>query len=129
MLRVTAEGLGDVSIVHCEGRIVQSDSVFLLRDKVRQQRNARVILLDFTDVDSLGGGGLGMLVFLQRWTREREIQLQIFDPPYRVRRILESQSSDAFTIIGTSEVMCLLGWDIAASQPNPHPAAALVHAA
>ena len=41
MLKVTIERIGDVAVVHCEGRVVQSAAVFKLRDAVTQQGNAR----------------------------------------------------------------------------------------
>jgi len=31
-------------------------------------------------VDAIGGGGLGMLAFLDRWAREHDIQFKLFDP-------------------------------------------------
>ena len=34
-----------------------------------QQRHASVVLLDLSGVKTLEGGGLGMLLFLQMWTR------------------------------------------------------------
>ncbi len=67
MLKVNIERIGDVAVIHCEGRVVQSAAAVRLRDAVTQQKDARVILLDLSDVQSLESAGLGMLVFLQRW--------------------------------------------------------------
>ncbi len=112
MLKVSIENIGDVAVIHCEGRVVQSAAAFRLRDAVTQQRNARVVLLDLSDLQALEGGGLGMLVFLQRWTSEHGIQFKVFDPPAFVRQRLEQvRSASELEIAGTSEVLALLGWE------------------
>jgi anti-anti-sigma regulatory factor len=87
-------------------------AAFRLRDAVTHQRNARVVLLDLSDVQAVEGGGLGMLVFLQRWTSEHGIQFKVFDPPAFVRQRLEQvRSASELEIAGTSEVLALLGWE------------------
>ena len=65
MLNVHIEKIGDVAVVQCEGRIVRSDAAFKLRDAITQQIDARVILLDLSDVETLGGGGLGILAAME----------------------------------------------------------------
>ena len=111
MLKVNVEKIGDVAVIHCEGRVVQSVAAFRLRDAVTQQRNARVVLLDFSDVQSVEGGGLGMLVFLQRWAGEHGIQFKVFDPPAFVRQRLEQvRWASGLEIADTSEVLAQLGW-------------------
>jgi anti-anti-sigma regulatory factor len=110
MLTVNIEKIGEVAVIRCEGRIVQSAAAFRLREVVRQQRTARVVLLDLSAIQSLEGGGLGMLVFLQRWADERGIQFKLFDPPPMVRqRLGRIQWASKLTIAGNSEVSALLG--------------------
>ena len=124
MLKIDIEKIGDVAVVHCEGRIVRSDAAFRLRDAVTQQRNARVVLLDLSDVESLEGGGLGMLIFLQLWTRDHGIQLKVFDPPARVRQSLErARSAAEVEIAGMGEVLSLLGLEQEESWEDPERAA------
>jgi anti-anti-sigma factor len=109
MLRIQAERFGDVAVIHCEGRIVQDEAAFRLRDAVRHERNSRAILLDLSDIDSLEGGGLGMLLSLQKWTHDRGIEFRVFDPPARVRRSLERfRNTVAVEIAGMAEVLTLL---------------------
>jgi len=48
----------------------QSDAAFKLRDAVTSQSEARTVVLELTEVHALEGGGLGMLIFLQRWARD-----------------------------------------------------------
>jgi hypothetical protein len=67
MLTVQIETLGDLAVVECEGRIVRSEAAFELRKGVNSQSDARIIVLDLSEVSAIEGGGLGMLVFLQRW--------------------------------------------------------------
>jgi len=80
MLAINVENLSDLAVVECKGRIVTSDAVFKLRDVVRAQLNARIIALDLSEVKAIGGGGLGMLVFLDRWARDNNIQFKLFSP-------------------------------------------------
>jgi anti-anti-sigma regulatory factor len=88
-----------------------------------------VILLDLSDVETLGGGGLGMLVFLHQWSRKHGIELKLFEPPDAVRRTLERVSSTAeFEIASTQEILSLLDWErprrrIARGTQHVHPAA------
>ena len=127
MMNVQIEKIADVAIVHCEGRIVRSDAAFRLRDAVTRQTDFRVILLDLSDVKAVEGGGLGMLLFLHRWCHDQGIQLKLFDPPHRVRRGLERASpSVEFEIVGSDEVLSLLGWEgqpelVVVSQENREP--------
>jgi anti-anti-sigma regulatory factor len=80
MLAIRVENLSGLAIIECKGRIVRSESVFKLRDVVRAQTAASVIALDLSAVEAIGGGGLGMLAFLDRWARDRDIQLKLFSP-------------------------------------------------
>ena len=86
MLTIHVENLNDLAVVECKGRIVTSDAVFKLRDVVRAQVNARIIALDLSEVKAIGGGGLGMLAFLERWARDNNIQFKLFSPS---RAVLE----------------------------------------
>jgi anti-anti-sigma factor len=95
----------DVAIIRCKGRIVRSAAAFALRDAVTEQRDARVVLLDLSEVESLEGGGLGMLVFLQRWTRDNGIRFRLFGPSNPVRKSLErAGSTSQFDITALPEM-------------------------
>jgi anti-anti-sigma factor len=111
MLKLNVEKIGKMAIIHCEGRIVRSDAAFRLRDAVQQQSDARIVVLDLSDVGAMEGGGVGMLVFLHVWTRDHGIQLKVFDPPDSVRRSLgRTRSAATLEIAGVGEVLSLLGW-------------------
>jgi anti-anti-sigma regulatory factor len=93
MLRIQTENIGNLAILECEGRIVNSESAFRLRNAVTSQINASVMVLDLTEVHALDGGGLGMLIFLQRWAHDHHIQLKLFNPSSSVRHRLEHAST------------------------------------
>src|SRR5439155_19416283 len=69
----------DLAVVECEGRIVGSEA-FRLREAVTSQTEARIVVLDLSEVYAIAGGGLGMLVYLQQWTRDHGIQFKLFNP-------------------------------------------------
>jgi anti-anti-sigma regulatory factor len=109
MLSVNVEKLGDLSIVECDGRIVRSDAAFALRDSVTSQLDAQVIVLDFSEVNALEGGGLGMLMFLQQWAQDHHVHLKLFNPRHSVRARLENTSPQIdFEIVSLEELLDLL---------------------
>src|ERR1700691_4131434 len=80
MPSVRIENLGEMAIVACAGRFVRNEAAFKLRDAVRSQTNARVVVLDLTEMEAIGGGGLGTLLLLQRWAQDHDIRFQLFNP-------------------------------------------------
>ena len=110
MSNIHIDKVGDMAVVECEGRFVRSDSAFKLRDAVTAQASARVVVLDLTEMESVGGGVIGMLVFLQRWAYDHDIRFKLFNPIRSVRERLEHASSlSAFEIASLDEMMALLG--------------------
>jgi anti-anti-sigma regulatory factor len=109
MLSVHIENVGDMAVVECEGRIVQSEAAFKLRQAVHSQSAARIIVLDLSEVSAIEGGGLGMLMFLQRWAQDHDIRLKLFNPRQPVRNRLEQASSmREFDIVTLDEMMALV---------------------
>ncbi len=109
MLSVHFENIGDMAVIECEGRIVRSEDAFKLRQAVNLQTDARIIVLDLSEVSAIAGGGLGMLVFLQRWAQDHDIRLKLFNPRQSVRNNLEQASSMRdFDIATLDEMMALL---------------------
>jgi hypothetical protein len=67
-------------------------------------------VLELTEVRALEGGGLGMLIFLQRWACDHDIRLKLFNPSNSVRKRLALVSSlSDFDIPTLDEMMALLG--------------------
>jgi anti-anti-sigma regulatory factor len=111
MLNVTVENIGELAIVECEGRIVQSESAYKLREAVTSQTDARIVVLELSEVHAIGGGGVAMLVFLQRWAREHNIRFLLFNPSNSVQSRLERAGSIAeFYIPSLEEMMALLAY-------------------
>ena len=109
MLSVHTENVGEMAVIECEGRIVRSEAAFELRKAVNLQSDARIIVLDLSEVTAIEGGGLGMLVFLQRWAHDHDIRLKLFNPRPAVRDRLERASSmREFDIATLDEMMALL---------------------
>ena len=109
MLDVHIENVGDMAFIECEGRIVQSEAAFAIRNAVMSQERANVIVLDLSDVDAIAGGGLGMLVFLQRWSYDHRIRIKMFNPSLSVQDQLEHASSiSRFEIATLDEVIALM---------------------
>jgi anti-anti-sigma regulatory factor len=112
MFALHPEKIGEVAVIMCEGRMVNSDAVFKLRDTITRQKGIRAVLLDFSELESIGGGGVGMLVFLREWARYRGIQLWLFDPPSSVRQSLNHVPSAAgLKVASLDEVLELLDWE------------------
>ena len=80
MPSVRIDNRGEMAIVECAGRFVRNDAAFKLRDAVTSQTNARVVILDLTDMHAIGGGGLGTLLLLQRWAQNRDVRFKLFNP-------------------------------------------------
>lgn len=112
MLNVNVDHISDLAIVECEGRIVQSDAAFKLREAITSQRDARTVVLDLSEVSAIEGGGLGMLVCLQRWAQDHDIRFKLFNPSKFVRDRLKKASSTP------SEFACqiALNGDLTSSQ-------------
>jgi anti-anti-sigma factor len=102
----------DVAVLQCSGRIVRGEAIHFLKDAVISLKQPRVVVLDLSEVEMLDGGGLGLLVFLHRWTRERNIQLKLVNPTSFIREMLDrtrlncvfniSSVEDAVEILCTS---------------------------
>jgi len=110
MLSLHIENVDEVAIIECHGRIVRSEAAFKLREAVVSQKNARVIWLDLSEVSAIEGGGLGMLIFLQRWAEEQDVQLKLFNPSKPVKHRLEIATTvPCFEVVASEDVRALEG--------------------
>lgn len=120
-LHINSEQTGDVAVLQCSGRIVRGEALHFLRDAVTGLKQPRMVFLDLTDVEMLDGGGLGMLVFLHRWTRDHGIQLKLVNPSTFVREMLDrTRLSCVFNISSVDDVVEILCTSIHAEQGEPH---------
>jgi len=98
MPSVHIDTVGEMAIIECAGRFVRKDAAFQLRDAVTSQTDARVIVLDLTEMHAIGGGGLGMLVLLQRWAQDHDIRFKLFNPSMPVRDKLKHVDFEIATL-------------------------------
>lgn len=109
MLELGIERIGEFAVVECKGRIVRSEAAFKLRRAVTSLEDSRTIVLDLSEVGAIEGGGLGMLLFLERWAFDHAIQFKLFNPTESVRERLELVSSiRRFNIASQREMVTLL---------------------
>jgi anti-anti-sigma factor len=87
MLTVKNERAGDVVVVKCAGRIVRGQES-TLRNAVLQEKLARVVVVDLSDVELVDAGGLNLLVYLHRWTDGNGSHLKLVNPRPFVREML-----------------------------------------
>ena len=109
MLAIHIERIGELAVVECEGRVVRSEASVKLREAVTSLRNARIIVLDLLGVLAIEDAGLGMLLFLQRWASDHNIQFKLFNPTGSVRdRLALVNSITELDIATLHEMMALL---------------------
>src|SRR5215469_340503 len=88
-LHIGKEQTGDVAVLQCAGKMVRPEALCLLRDAVTTLSQARVIVLDLSEVSMVGARGLGMLVSLHNWACANDIRLKLVNPSKLVREILD----------------------------------------
>jgi len=109
MLTLRMDHIGDMAIIECKGRIVRSDATLKLHEAVTAQQNARIVVLDLTQVRALESGGLGMLWFLQRWAEDHDIHFKLYNPINSVRDKLEHNHAKLrFDIVTFEEMVSLV---------------------
>jgi len=87
--KVRSEQIGDVAILQCQGRLVRGDAIFTLREAVTAFPAVRMLVLDLSGVETMDGGGLGMLTLLHRWTGDHGTTLKLVNPNAFVRELLD----------------------------------------
>jgi anti-anti-sigma regulatory factor len=111
MLNVTVANMGELAVVSCQGRIVQRESAYKLREAVTSQTDVRIVVLELSEVRAIGGGGLGMLMFLQRWAREHKVRFLLFHPSMSVlTRLKHVRSIADFYIASSEEIRAILAY-------------------
>jgi anti-anti-sigma regulatory factor len=85
MPSVHIDNVGKIAIIECVGRFVREEAALKLRDAVISQADARIVVLDLTEMHAIGSGGLGTLLLLQKWAQDNNIRFQLFNPCGSVR--------------------------------------------
>jgi anti-anti-sigma factor len=124
-LHIKSEQTGDVAVLQCAGRIVRGEAIHSLKDAVVGLKQPRVVVLDLTGVEMLDGGGLGILVFLHRWTRDHDIQLKLVNPSSFVREMLDrTRLTCVFNISSVDDAVEILCTSVTATTPDVNRAVA-----
>jgi anti-anti-sigma regulatory factor len=105
MPSVHVDKVGEMAIIECVGRFVRTETALKLRDAVTSQTDTHVVVLDLTEMHAIGGGGLGVLVLLQRWAQDHGIRLKLFNPCKPVRNKLKHINCEIATL---EQLMTLL---------------------
>ena len=109
MLTVRSDHAGDVAVIKCAGRIVRGQED-VLRDAVLQQKLARVIVVDLSEVESIDAGGLTLLVDLHRWTESNRSHLKLVNPrPFVHEMLTRTHLSCVFDISSFNDALAALG--------------------
>jgi anti-anti-sigma regulatory factor len=108
MMSVNVEKIGELAVVECEGRFVKREAASKLCEAVTSQTDARIVVLELSEVHAIEGGGLGMLLFLRRWAHDRNIRFMLFDPSKCVREGLKRVRSISEFYIPTLDDMIAL---------------------
>lgn len=101
-LSLNARGVGDVTIVHCSGRIVAGGETESLRKQVSELLPDRSnVILHLGEIVFIDSSGLGMLVRLLTSTRHARGDLKLCNLPESIHKIL--QMTSLITLFDTHE--------------------------
>jgi len=108
MFAVNVERFRDMAVIECEGRLVQPEAAYQLRNAVIAESDSHIIILDLSEVSSVESGGLGMLAYLQRWARDHDIRIKLFNPSRSVRERLDHACIHPIDVASLDEMTALL---------------------
>jgi anti-sigma B factor antagonist len=93
MLRITRDNLGDLGVWRCAGKLHHGAGVRALVEAVTAHPTPSIVL-DLAAVSGIDAAGLGALVSLCNWARERGLALTIANPSPEVRSLMELTNLD-----------------------------------
>jgi anti-anti-sigma factor len=124
MLTVKNERAGDVVVIKCAGRIVRGQEA-TLRNAVLQEKLARVVVVDLSEVESIDAGGLTLLVYLHRWTENNRSHLKLVNPrPFVYEMLTRTHLNCVVDISSFHDALAVLGCEGTRERENRPVAAA-----
>jgi anti-sigma B factor antagonist len=104
-LRLETEISGDIVIFRCYGRIVFGDEGAVFRERVRSMLTGTPkIVVDFSGVEYVDSGGLGILVGLLITAKRRGGEIKLVSPSQRVQEVLgRTKLNTVFSIYPTHD--------------------------
>ena len=119
MLSLRIQQLGDVTIVHCSGRIAFPDAHGLRVASLRQLRT-RTLILNLVDTATIDAAGLGVLVSLRTWAKQTGRTLKLMNATPWMERLLQlTKLKSEFEICSAREMLDLLCRAIYQSETGP----------
>ena len=117
MLSLRIEKLGDITLIHCVGRMVfPYNREFRIR--LLQQLQTRTLVLEFVDTIAIDASGLGLLVSLRTWATQTGRALKLMNVTPRVEQLLEmTRLRSEFETCSAREMLDLLCRAIHQSAP------------
>jgi anti-anti-sigma factor len=99
MLRVHTRNLGDAAVLSLQGRLISGETR-TLREAVRAQADAKVIVLDLSRVTAIDAYGLGLMLELRRLSDVHGIRFKLMNVNTFTSRVFEVTRLDSvFEII------------------------------
>ena len=109
MLTVRTEHADDLAILKCTGRIVRGQEI-VLESAVLEEKQARTILVDLGNVETLDAGGLTLLVSLHRWAASNGTHLTLVNPrPFVYEMLTRTHLDCVFDISTFDQALAALG--------------------
>lgn len=100
MLSVHTKKLGSVAILNLQGQIVNGQTE-ILRDSFESLNGVSAVKLDFSRVNTVDAGGLGVMLQLREQAEAQGIRLEIMNLSKQIRRVFEITRLDSvFRITG-----------------------------
>jgi len=108
MLSLRIQQLGDVTIVHCAGRIAFPDAPGL-RAAILERLRTRTLVLDLVETVAIDAAGLGVLVSLRAWATQTKKSLKLMNVTPRVEQLLQlTKLKSSFEVCSAEEMLDLL---------------------
>jgi anti-anti-sigma factor len=122
MLKVNTEKLGNMALLHFQGRIVAGAENETFRSAVFSLSDASILVLDLSRVDVVDACGLGTLLEFREWTRTNGKEFRLFNPTRHVQHVLAITRLNSVFNISFGEVP-----SVAARVKQPAIVAAPLH--
>jgi anti-anti-sigma factor len=116
MLDIEIEHRGNVSVLHCSGRIDVGEALTRMRETVICELSARTILLDLARVTAIDAAGLGLLMFLHTRAASRGCELKLCAPSPQVAGVLALTRLDTVLTLDSAA-----GFDLSRRAPASYP--------